>query len=65
MSGDSPPDPEVDAIQFADYVASLAAELSKLSREHGLTTLAYVLEITRLEARSIAKGSEFRPGRPR
>lgn len=51
----SAPDAEADAAEFAAYVASLAAELSKLARGHKLTTLAYLLEITRLEARGVSE----------
>ncbi|MEP9377970.1 hypothetical protein ABLE91_14725 [Aquabacter sp. CN5-332] len=58
MCGGSAPDAEADAAEFAAYVASLTAELSKLARDHKLTTLAYLLEITRLEARSVTETEE-------
>jgi len=37
---------------FAAYVASLSEELARLARANGLTTLAYILDMARLEARS-------------
>ncbi len=37
---------------FASYVAQISGELARLSRENGLTTLAYILEMARLEARN-------------
>ncbi len=43
-----------DPSAVAAYVASLTGELSRLSRASGLLTLAYLLEIARLEARSIS-----------
>ncbi|MGE4372842.1 MAG: hypothetical protein AB7E29_08070 [Xanthobacter sp.] len=50
-SDGAPPD---DPAMFAAYVASLSGELARLSRENGLTTLAYLLEMARLEARNVA-----------
>ncbi|MFG1422228.1 hypothetical protein [Roseixanthobacter liquoris] len=43
------------AAEFAAYVASLTAELSRLARRHRLPTLAYLLEMSRMEARGIAQ----------
>lgn len=51
------------AVDFAAYVAALAAELSRLAREHRLGTLAYLLDMTRLEARSLS-GTVEEPDRP-
>jgi hypothetical protein len=34
----------------ASYVAELTAELAKLSRQHGLDALAFILDMARLEA---------------
>jgi hypothetical protein len=35
----------------------MSAELGNLARRHGLEPLAYILEMARLEADQIAKGS--------
>ncbi len=43
-----------DAEAFAAYVAALTGELSRLARGHGFSTLAYLLEMARLEARAAA-----------
>ena len=40
----------VSAVEFADYAAAMADELAGLARRHGLQTLAYLLEMARLEA---------------
>lgn len=45
---------------FATYAASLAGELSRMAQAHGLTTLAYIFDMARLEAR--ATGIAVRPG---
>ncbi|MGQ3674725.1 hypothetical protein ACT6QH_04395 [Xanthobacter sp. TB0139] len=42
-----------DPVMFAAYVASISGELARISRENGLSTLAYILEMARLEARNI------------
>ena len=34
----------------ADYVAKLSPELAKLTRQHGLETLGYILDMAPLEA---------------
>ncbi|MEW6256677.1 MAG: hypothetical protein AB1592_12030 [Pseudomonadota bacterium] len=47
--------PEVG--EFAAYVAALTAELSRLARAHRLGTLAYLLDMTRLEARGLSHGA--------
>lgn len=39
-----------ESSEFAAYVASITAELSRLARSHQLATLAYLLDIVRLEA---------------
>lgn len=46
---------EDQAAEFAAYVASLTTELSRLARRHRLPTLAYLLEMSRMEARGIAQ----------
>ncbi|MFG1212309.1 hypothetical protein V5F72_06345 [Xanthobacter flavus] len=43
-----------DAAATAAYVAAITAELSRLARSHGFTTLAYVLDMARQEARALA-----------
>lgn len=53
------------AAAFAAYVASLTEELSRLARDHHFNALAYLLEITRLEARSLSEVDEALPGRSR
>jgi hypothetical protein len=42
----------------ARYIAMLVGELEQLARSHGLDGLAYILDMARLEADQIAKGSE-------
>ncbi len=49
-----------DPAAVATYVAQLAEELAQLSRRGGLTTLAYILDMARLEARGVAASA--RPG---
>lgn len=39
-----------DRVQAAAYVAGLTAELASLVRRHRLDTLAYLLDMVRLEA---------------
>lgn len=63
-AGDGPPretmsrhgEPELlpmgDPVAVASYIAALSEELSRLARGNGLLTLAYILEMARLEARS-------------
>jgi hypothetical protein len=38
------------------YIASIAGELARLAARHDLDTLAYILDMARLEADQIAKG---------
>lgn len=45
---------QVDPAFAADYVASMLAELRRLARGNGLMTLAYLLEMAELEAKSAA-----------
>jgi hypothetical protein len=42
----------------ARYIATLAGELAQLARCNGLGSLAYILDMARLEAVEIAKGSK-------
>ena len=39
----------------AEYIASLAEELSKIAKRNGLETLSHILEMARLEADQAAK----------
>ena len=45
-----------DQQRFAAYAADMAASLARVAREHKLDTLAYLLEMARLEAQSTAGG---------
>lgn len=54
MSEVSDPGSRADPASAAAYVATMAGELSRLAKAHGLHTLAYILEMARLEAKSIA-----------
>jgi hypothetical protein len=42
----------------AVYIATLAEELAQMARSHGLESLRYILEMARVEADQIAKGSD-------
>jgi glutamate synthase domain-containing protein 2 len=46
---------EDDRRQVAAYVAALASELRELARRHRLATLAYLMDIARLEAEAAAR----------
>jgi hypothetical protein len=48
MNSDVPSDSR--AREAASYIAELSSELARLAREHGLSGLAYLLDIARLEA---------------
>jgi hypothetical protein len=37
------------------YIASLAEELARLAKSHKLETLAYILDMARLEAHQVSK----------
>ena len=41
-----------DSGAVAAYVEALTGELSRIAREHGRPTLAYILDMARLEARN-------------
>jgi len=51
--GTSPQSPTDAAV----YIATLAEELAQMARHHGLESLSYILEMARLEADQIVKGS--------
>ena len=42
------------AADFANYAALLTGDLAVLARKHGLETLAYLLDMARLEADAAA-----------
>jgi hypothetical protein len=39
------------------YIGTLAEELAQMARRHGFESLSYILEMARLEAHQVAKGS--------
>jgi hypothetical protein len=41
--------------ETAVYVAALSSDLAGLARRHGLSTLAYLLDMARLEAETAAR----------
>jgi hypothetical protein len=43
------------------YIASLAEELARLARTHVFETLAYLLDLARLEADHISNSSSTKP----
>jgi hypothetical protein len=47
----------------AHYIATLAGELAQIARGHRLEGLAYILDMARMEADQIAKGSADSNGR--
>ena len=51
--GDRPQSPRAAAL----YIGRMSGELARLARWHHLEPLAYILEMARLEADQIAKGS--------
>lgn len=48
----------VERQEVASYVAALSRDLSEMSRRSGLSTLAYLLDMARLEADLAARGGE-------
>ncbi|WP_035716525.1 hypothetical protein [Azorhizobium doebereinerae] len=57
MSGAEPEHRTANPDDFAAYVAAMAGELAGLARGHGFSTLAYLLEMVRLEARGAIRKS--------
>jgi hypothetical protein len=51
-------------IEAALYIASLAEELARFARTQGFETLAYLLDLARLEADQISKSSHGSATRP-
>jgi hypothetical protein len=53
------PVPEGDtATDAAAYIADLSASLATLARRHRLDLLVYLLDMTRMEAESLARGQD-------
>lgn len=52
------PVPLIDRTQAAAYAAALTAELATLVRRHRLRTLAYLLDMARLEAEEILQRAD-------
>ncbi|WP_043879154.1 hypothetical protein [Azorhizobium caulinodans] len=50
--------------EFLAYVGPLAGELARLARAHHLPTLAYLLDMVRLEAKGQASVHPLKPGAP-
>jgi hypothetical protein len=50
-----------NATAAADLIGTMATELAQLARRHGLDALGYLLDMARLEADNLTRGSE-RPG---
>ncbi|MBX6424790.1 MAG: hypothetical protein IRZ09_02530 [Variibacter sp.] len=46
------------SLEVAAYVADMTADLARIARGHGLDVLGYLLDMVRLEARSILRGSQ-------
>jgi hypothetical protein len=49
-----------DRTAAASYVATLTADLASIAKTHGLDTLGYILDMARLEAENVARGSTGR-----
>jgi len=61
MSRSRPPEQPDEARAAADYIATLTGDLERIARNHGLTTLGYLLSIAHLEAETAtheSSGSE-------
>ena len=54
-----------DRDQVAAYVADLTGELALVARRHGLDTLAYLLDMARLEAESTARRPKTPEAKPK
>jgi len=55
-------EPAESPSEAADYIASLTAELARIARSHGLESLGYILDMARLEADQISRGTQHRTG---
>jgi hypothetical protein len=47
-----------ERVATADYIAELCADLGRMARGDGLDTLAYILDMARLEAQSLAHNTK-------
>jgi hypothetical protein len=47
--------PRYDSSGAANYIATMSRDLATLARHNGLDTIAYLLDIARLEAEGAAK----------
>jgi hypothetical protein len=52
------PDPNASAAEAAGYVAEITQALAVIVRQHGLETLAYILDMASLEARHEAETAD-------
>lgn len=59
----NPPTPSSGAsrLETAAYVAALSEDLARLARRSGMPTLAYLLDMARLEAEGFARRGDGRP----
>jgi hypothetical protein len=48
-------DPPADRDGAAAYIATLTGELARLARKFGYETLAYILDMARMEAESVGR----------
>ncbi len=55
--------PELDTSEAAAYVAEMTGSLAVIARQHGLDTLAYLLDMAQEEAQNNALPPENRRGR--
>ena len=61
--------PEIAPVDAARYTGEMTAELARFARRHGLSTLAYFLEMAHIEASDQARRlggepvGEIKPGR--
>ena len=49
-----------DRAEAACYIATLTADLALIAKRHGLDTLGYILDMARLEAENLTRGSNPR-----
>jgi hypothetical protein len=54
---------QTDPESAAAYVAAMSSDLAVIARRHGLDALGYLLELARLEAENICRGTEPPPDR--
>ena len=54
-SPEPPPSDHGDSAGAGRYIATMSADLAAIARRHGLDTLAYLLDMARLEAEIVAR----------